>query len=158
MTTQSPVLIIGVGHPFRSDDGVGPVVAERLRARGIETVEQSGEGAALIDCWKHAASVILIDATQSGAEPGTIREMDAGTTPLPAGLFRYSTHLFGVAEAIETARALNELPKDFLVYGIEGTTFDFGQGLSPAVAAAADEVMARILERLGVGEPRGRAK
>ena len=40
-------------------------------------------------------------------------------------------------EAIELARALGELPPNFLVYAITGQRFTLGAGLSPAVKAAA---------------------
>ena len=54
--------------------------------------------------------------------------------PLPAHFAHTSTHAFGVAEAIELARALRQLPSSLVVYGVEGTTFEPGMCLSTAVA------------------------
>ncbi|HYD65836.1 hydrogenase maturation protease [Azospirillum sp.] len=144
-------LILGVGNRYRRDDGVGPAVADRLAALGIAVREHSGEGAGLMDTWSGAERVIVVDATQSGAEPGTFVRLDAGTQELPRGLFRYSSHLFGVAEAVEMARALGRLPGDLVIWGIEGAEFGFGEDLTPAVAAAADEVARRIAAETGVG-------
>ena len=45
-------------------------------------------------------------------------------------LFRTSTHLLGVAEAVELGRELDRLPQRLTVYGIEGERFDVGEGLS----------------------------
>jgi len=141
-------LILGVGNRYRRDDGVGPAVADRLTALGIAVQEHSGEGAGLMDAWSGAERVIVVDATQSGAEPGTIVRLDAGTQELPGGLFRYSSHLFGLAEAVEMARALGRLPGELVIWGIEGADFGFGEDLTPAVAAAADEVARRITAEL----------
>lgn len=137
-------LILGIGNRYRRDDGVGPAVADRLAALGIAVREHSGEGAGLIEAWSGAERVVVVDATQSGGEPGTIRRLDVAARELPRGLFRYSSHLFGLAEAVETARALGRLPAELVIWGIEGADFGFGEDLTPAVAAAAEEVARRI--------------
>ena len=137
-------LILGIGNRFRRDDGVGPAVADRLAALGIPAQEHSGEGAGLIDAWSGAARVVVVDATQSGAAPGTIARLDAVDAAPPRGLFRYSSHLFGLAEAVETARALGRLPENLVIWGIEGAEFGFGDTLTPVVAAAAEAVAQRI--------------
>ena len=46
---------------------------------------------------------MLIDATRSGARPGTLTCFDAIASPLPRPLFHNSTHEFGLAEAVELA-------------------------------------------------------
>lgn len=147
------VLVLGIGNRFRSDDGVGPAVADRLRALGIPAGERSGEGAELIEAWQGHDAVIVVDACQSGAPPGTVLRIDAAAEPLPTGLFRYSSHLFGLAEAVETARALGRLPGRLVVYGVEGAAFGFGDALTPAVAAAVDEVVRRVAAEVRAASP-----
>jgi hydrogenase maturation protease len=93
-----------------------------------------------MESWKQAHTVILIDAVQSGAEPGTIQCLDARAATVPASFFRFSTHAFSVAEAIELARALNQLPPRIILYGIEGKNFEVGIGLSPELKTAVDSV------------------
>lgn len=140
------LLVVGVGNRYRRDDAVGPLVADRLAERGFRGVEASGEGAALIEAWNSEQTVVLIDAARSGAEPGTVHRFDAAAQVLPSGLFHYSSHQFAVAEAIELARALGRLPERLIVYGIEGADFAHGEGLTPAVEAAADALTERIAE------------
>ena len=150
-TSQTGALIIGVGNEYRRDDGAGIVVARRLRARlpaGVTVIENSDEGASLMEAWQDAASVILVDAVASGAEPGAIHRFDAFGRQLPLGFFHYSTHAFSVAEAVEMARALDRLPATLIVYGIEGQDFSFGVGLSAAVERAAASVVERVMEEL----------
>ncbi len=140
-------LIIGVGNPYRGDDGVGLVIARRLKeglGNGVTVLEQSGEGTALLEAWRGIQSVFIIDAVKSGAYSGTIHRFDARDEPLPGQFFGQSTHAFGVGEAIEVARALGELPPRILVYGIEGKNFRPSTELSPEVFKAVDEVVTRI--------------
>ncbi len=144
---SSPILVIGIGNEYRSDDGVGLVVARELRARNLpntQVIECSGDGAALMEAWETASTAILIDATFSGSKPGTIYRFDASTQPIPTGLSFHSTHAFSVAEAIGLAQALQQLPPRLLVYAIEGKNFTAGVGLSPKVAKAVQMVIEQI--------------
>jgi hydrogenase maturation protease len=143
------VLLIGVGNEYRSDDAVGLIVARLIRERAPEQVtvhEAGGEGAALMEAWREAQTVILVDAVRSGAEAGTIHRIEAHRQPLPARFFHHSTHAFGVAEAVELARALNQLPPRLIVYGIEGKEFAAGAGLSTEMNEAVQRVVERILQ------------
>ena len=145
MTAGQPsIVVIGVGNEYRGDDGAGVAVARRLRAQfatGVTILEESGEGAALLEAWKGAAWVMLVDAVRSGASPGTIHRLDARAAPVPTGFFHYSTHAFSVAEAVELARSLDQLPPYLIVYGIEGENFAAGVGLSTAVKQAVEAVV-----------------
>jgi hydrogenase maturation protease len=145
---RADLLILGVGNRWRRDDGVGPWVADRLAEQGWPAAEHSGEGAGLIEAWSAARRVVVVDAVASGAAAGTLYRLDGVACDLPRQFFRYSSHLFGLAEAILTARALGRLPESLIVHGIEGGDYGFGEDLTPAVAAAAAAVVQRILEEL----------
>ncbi len=147
------VLVIGIGNEYRGDDAAGIILARRLGDHalpGVTVLEQSGEGAALMEAWKNAgeATVMLIDAVASGARPGTRFRFEAARRPIPTAFFHYSTHAFSVAEAIELARALGELPPRLIVYGIEGEHYSVGSPLSGAVQQALSTLEAEILGEL----------
>ncbi len=145
------VLVIGVGNDYRHDDAAGLVVARRLREMSFQHItvrEMSGEGAALIAAWQGADRVIIVDAVRSGAAPGTIFRFEAHREPIPTSFFHYSTHAFGVAEAIETARSLGQLPKSLIIYGIEGGDFSVGEGLSPEVEHAVSKTVDMLMKEL----------
>lgn len=145
-------LLIGIGNEYRRDDAVGLIVARRVQKKALTTItvrEASGDGAALIEAWKETQTVILVDAVGSGAEVGTIHRIEAHQQSLPTKFFHYSTHAFSVAEAIELARALNQLPPRLIVYGIEGKNFAAGVGLSPEVNEAAQKVVDGVWRDVG---------
>ena len=157
LPANARILVIGIGNEYRSDDAVGLVVVRRLRQLSlgnITVIEESGEGTDLIESWKGADTVIIVDAASSGAKPGTIHRIDARAQRIPTGLLRYSTHAFSVGEAVELARAMNRLPPRMVVYGIEGERFDEGTALSRAVQGSVDSVVDLVLKQLRTAAPR----
>ena len=138
------MLIIGCGNRQRSDDGAGILVAERLRELGIEADTRIGEAADLIEAWKGADDVIIVDAVVTGAPVGTVQAWD-DRQPLASVSTTASTHGLGVAEAIELAHVLNRLPARLRVYGLEGRRFEPGAEISFEVQRAIEEVVRRII-------------
>jgi len=149
-------IVIGVGNAFRSDGGVGIVVARALTRRApprILVAEATGEGTAMMDLWKGYDSVIVIDAARSGSAPGTVFRLDPHEQMIPPRFFAYSTHVFSVAEAVEMARTLASLPPRFVLFAIEGEEFGRGTELTPKVREAAERVTGLVLEELGAPRP-----
>jgi hydrogenase maturation protease len=150
--SNSRNLIIGIGNDFRGDDGVGIVIASRLRERnipGYEIIEYGGEGTGLVALWKGADKVIVIDAAFSGAQAGKIYRFEIGKDVLPTNIFAgYSTHAIGLAEAIELSKTLDCLPQKLIIYGIEGKSFESGQRLTLEIELSAGEVISKILEEI----------
>ena len=148
---MSQITIIGIGNAFRGDDGVGLLIAQRLRALalpGVTILEQSGEGAALVETWREAGRIIVVDAVSSGSTPGTIHRLEVTDQPLPAHFSGGSTHAFGLAEAVELARQLDRLPPGLVIYGIEARDFTLGTGLSPEAQAAAESLIKQLAQEL----------
>jgi hydrogenase maturation protease len=140
-----------VGNPWRSDDAAGLRAAWALRGTlpdGVEVLEEEGESTALLDAFDGADELWLLDAVSSGAEPGTVHRLEAGSEELPAEIFSTSTHHLGLAEAVELARALGRLPGQVVVFGIEGENFAPGNTLSPAVEAAVADVARQVAEEV----------
>lgn len=142
---------IAIGNAFRRDDGVGTTIVSELKNTigddhtGISFLECSGDGAGLMELWKGFQQVFLFDAVMSDQSPGTVHRLDANKNVMPSDFFKYSSHAFSLAEAVEMARVLDRLPDQLIVYGIEGTDFDHGEGLSEAVQAAVNVVVKRVL-------------
>jgi len=140
------MLIIGCGNRQRSDDGAGILVAERLRDLGIPAETRSGEAADLIEAWRGADDVIVVDTVVTGAPVGTVQAWDTRQPLIPVRTTA-STHGLGVAEAIELAQVLQCLPARLQVYGIEGRRFEPGAEISSEVQLAIKEVARRIIAR-----------
>ena len=131
--------MVGVGNDLRCDDAAGPEAVRRLREqRGVHVRVHHGEPVGLLELWRDAGAVVLVDTVRSGAPAGTIHRIDASTEPIPSPLRRTSSHTIGLAEAIELGRTLGQLPERVVVYGIEGIRFEAGTEMSEPVSAAID--------------------
>ncbi|HUU71024.1 MAG TPA: hydrogenase maturation protease [Burkholderiales bacterium] len=162
VTGVDKVVVIALGNRFRGDDGIGPIIAERLKENaerlkntvadrpggqvdGCTIVEGKDDAMALVSAWENAALAVVIDAAVSGAAPGTIRRLEAGAQPLSKDVARCSSHGLGLAEAVELGKALGRLPARLVIFAVEAGTLEQGGAMSPEVTAAADEVV-RIVE------------
>jgi hydrogenase maturation protease len=143
-------LVIGLGSEWRGDDAAGLHVARRLHEppAPARIIEREGEPLDLIEEWAGSDRALVVDAVSSGAEPGTIHRLNAADRPVPAALFRGSTHALGLADAVELGRSLGRLPETLLVFGIEGGDFGAGAGLTPAVERAVTVLAAELRELL----------
>jgi hydrogenase maturation protease len=145
-------VIIGVGNEFQGDDGIGRHVARKLRdavPADIIVLEESGDTANLMEAWRGADYVIVIDAMVSGAIPGTVLCFNASETPLPREMFpHFSTHTYSVAESIQLARLLDRMPGKMIVYGIEGKQFETAGGLSSELLQKTDEIIEMLLREI----------
>jgi hydrogenase maturation protease len=148
----SSILVLGMGNPILSDDGVGLVVAERLRSvplpGTVEILESEVAGLRLLELLPGYSRVIIVDALKSGREPGEVVRYEAKDF---AGGHRYSSaHSIGLDTVIELGHRLGyPMPDDIVVYAVEAVDVEtFGEELSPPVAAAADRVVALIRDEL----------
>jgi hydrogenase maturation protease len=130
--------IICLGNSLRGDDAAGLVVATRLRERGVQVLVRSPDS--LLSDFEEARDVVVIDSVRAGAAAGTIHRLDPRRQPLPAG-FASSTHLLGLADAVELARQMDRLPDAIEIIGIEGRAFELGAELTPAVERAIERVV-----------------
>ncbi len=122
-------VVIGVGNPYRRDDGVGPAVIELLRGYalpgGVRLECSLGDTAELMELWADADLAIVVDAARTVmSRPGAVHRT-------------VSSHALPMGEAIELARALGRMPRRLELFAIEVAETGHGEGLSPAVRAGA---------------------
>ena len=115
----------------------------------VDVIEHSGEATSLLSQLEGLPAAVMIDACRSGAPAGTVRRFEAHSAALSEIAFGVTTHDFGLAAAIELARALGQLPPRCVVYAIEGESFVAGANLSAPVAAAVARVAQQIAVEIG---------
>jgi hydrogenase maturation protease len=152
---QKLPIVLGVGNPLIGDDGIGPVVVSRLRNErlpaGVELIDAGTSAFTVFDVVTGGRDVILIDAVQiAGGRPGTVVELDL--TPAAAmrhGAPRFSLHEVDLAGVFALATALSRPVAPVHVIGFHVTAPPEADcRLSPAAAAAVDEIVARVCGRL----------
>ncbi len=116
------VVVIGVGTEDREDDAIGLFAVRDLQAfrcPWADIRESRGDGARMLSLWEGYDAAIIVDALRSSTPPGTVHRLDLAHHPLPSGYLCVSSHQFGVNEAVETARQLQMLPADCVLFGVE---------------------------------------
>ncbi len=150
LPTLRPV-VIGVGNPYRSDDGVGIEVLQRLRTSGGDAARWetcTGEPTELLHLWDGAPLALVVDAVRSKARPGTIHRLVVGTDPVPPGSGMVSSHGVSLPDLIGLGRALGQIPHRLVLYGIEAVSFENGRALSPEVEEQVPELVSRVLSEV----------
>jgi hydrogenase maturation protease len=147
----SATVVIGVGNEYRRDDGLGLTVVRLLQDKGlpdVEFAECDGEPSRLIELWSRAELAIVVDAVHTDpTQPGAVHRLNADhPSGAPAGAT--SSHGVDLGEAVALARVLDRLPRRLLVFAVEVADTSYGRGLSPDVAAAAEQVADEITTML----------
>jgi hydrogenase maturation protease len=152
MSDRKSILVVGIGNPYRCDDGVGPWIAAHLRnmlPEKVDVLANIKDGLSLMNLWEKYDCVYLLDAVSSGRTPGQVYRFDALTDPLPENFFtNYSTHSINIPEIIALAKNLDTLPEELIIYGVEGKNFSIGEGLSDEVRKAIFPVVDIIIKDL----------
>ena len=95
--------------------------------------------------------MILIDACQSGSEPGAIFEIPGEEVEQLPPMEGINLHAFRWDHAIAFGRWLlkDDYPKKVTVFLIEGKDFEVGEKLSPSVDVAIERLVDRLFEVVG---------
>ncbi len=152
-------LVLGLGNPIVSDDGVGLRVAAELRTRlagnaGIEVDEDYWGGLKLMERMIGYDRAVVIDAIQTGAAPGTIHRLQPNDLPTQRSA---SAHDVNLSTALTLGRQAGmHLPPDeaVILVAIEAADIlNFGEQLTPEVEAAIPRAVALVMEVLAAGWP-----
>ena len=141
---KSSTLVLGVGNPFRRDDGVGPAVIARLQTEnsldGVDLLDGGTDGFALMDYMHGYEKVLIVDAVNMNAAPGEIRMFSTQEAILSITSDALSTHGFGVAEVIALMEKM-DIQVNMQILGIQAKDVTFGEGLSPEIEARMNDIL-----------------
>lgn len=150
MMEHDPILIIAVGHEYRSDDGFGASVLRKLQSekRGSYDVWlHDGDASDLLERWG-GRDVILLDACETCGNPGRLRILRPLIEPCLLAETSISSHGLGLQDALALGELLGKLPRELTVLTVEGENFSPGQGLSPSIRDAVDNAMGQLKKLL----------
>lgn len=143
-------IIIGVGERLRGDDAAGLITIDLLRHQASilpRLITCGADPGTIVEALDQAEFVTIIDAVKTGrAKAGTVHHWDVTKTGLPHEVQSCSTHMVGLSQSLELARALGSWPKKINIYGIESADFAFRDGPSDEVKQGAKNAANAILE------------
>jgi hydrogenase maturation protease len=146
-------LVLGLGNPILSDDGVGCHVAlsikEKLKGPDIDVMEASIAGLDFLDLLARYDRTIIIDAIQTrDGTPGQIYQLEPEM--LSNTCHASTPHDVNFATAIELGKQLGlPLPPQITIFAVEvRDVTSFGEACTPEVAAAIPECVKMVLHEI----------
>lgn len=128
----SDTVVLGIGNVLLSDDGIGVLVAERLRnslpADATHKIVDGGTMShALLPLIQDTEKLIVIDAGQLGCQPGAVRifENDAIDRYLERSGAR-TVHEVSLGDLLTMARLTDALPRRRALVVIQPLRIDWG--------------------------------
>lgn len=146
-------VIIGMGNPLLSDDGVGIAVANAVADRlkhcmDLTVTELHTGGIRLMEAMAGFKRAVVVDAMLSGATPGTVQRFNPRDFVTTKNTF--SSHDTDFATAYDLGLMVGViLPEQVSFWGIEAREFDlFGERFTDEVAAAIPGAVDQIVNEL----------
>jgi len=143
-------LVIGLGNPLRGDDGVGVRVAQMLATQAlppdVEVVDGGTQGLGLVNLMEGRRRVILVDAADVGRAPGEFVRFTPDEVRLLGDEAHLSVHAGGLRDALLLAQALQVLPDEVIIFGVQPAHLEWDSALSPEIEATLPDLIAAVLE------------
>jgi len=146
-------LVLGLGNPILSDDGVGIRVAQEVKDKlsdpQITVAETSAAGLSLLDSIVGYDKVIIIDAVQTReGNAGQIYRM--GPQDFSSAKHFSSPHQINLVTALELGKMLDlAMPQEITIFAVEAKDItSFSEKCTPEVERAIPEAIKMVLEEL----------
>lgn len=144
-------IVIGLGNPIRSDDGLGIRAVREIAKRSsrFQTAEVYTAGIGLMEKMVGYQRAVIIDAMLSGKyPPGYICRLSLDEAFRYKGLL--SSHDTPLSTALEIGRFLGlQLPSEIVIWAVEASDLDsYSEELTPEVARALPQVVELVLAEL----------
>jgi hydrogenase maturation protease len=142
-------VVIGLGNPIMADDGLGIAALERLREAWdipaeVELVDGGTWGMNLLPLIEDAARVLLIDAIEIGAAPGT--EIVIPRDRLPRYLAtKISPHEVDLRDVLALAELRGTLPEYTTAVGLQPARVELSTELSDVLRDRLDQLVVTVV-------------
>jgi len=144
-------LVLGVGNPILSDDGVGIHIARALKERklaGVTVEELAASGLELLDMVVGYDEVIIIDAIQTkNGRPGDFYELEE--EDFEKSIHGSSPHGINIATALALGRKIvpEKMPRRILFVAVEADdVVNVSERLTEKVQKAVPEILDKIVK------------
>lgn len=154
--TDAGTVVIGLGNPLMGDDGIGLALLARLtegwEVEPAATLVDGGTwGMNLLPTIEDAGRLILLDAINVGAAPGTVVELARHQIPRFLAT-KISPHQVDLRDVLAVAELRRTLPEDTIAIGLQPAVVALSEMLTPVVRDRVDEAVAAVV---GAFELRG---
>ncbi len=138
------IVVIGLGNPLMSDEGVGLHLLRILIDRqkqypDVEFVDAGGSGMRALHAMARRRRAVFLDCAFMGEKPGTLRRFRPEEVASKKILPRLSLHEGDLLDTIALSRKLGECPPEIVIFGIEPGSIGPGETLSATLKEQMNE-------------------
>ena len=148
-------VILCVGNRYLGDDGIGIRVADELNGRplGENVVVEAVQAIdlSLLSNYSEAPEVVVVDALKDGVPPGTISRFVVTPRECPINSLQ-GLHALSLHDAFDIAKQTGLLTCPVTIFGVEPKDCALGEGLSPELENGMPDLLARVLDEIGVAD------
>jgi hydrogenase maturation protease len=153
MNNLQSTIVIGLGNPLMSDEGVGVLLVQKLAekfigCKEVEFYDGGTGGMSLLYKIENRDKVILMDCAKMGEPAGTIRRFTPAEVRSVKTLGHFSLHEVDILKVLDLAAQLDAAPKEVVIFGIEPSSLELGPDLSKSLADQFDSYITMIGEEL----------
>ena len=146
------ILVLGLGNLVMTDDALGSQTIMGLEKQfqfpeQVSLVDGGTLGLDLLPRLEGIEKLLVIDALQMGAEPGSVFRIEGEDVPR-AFANKLSVHQMGLQDLLAVAELQGYLPKTLVVWGAQSECIEMGMEMSSSVATAMGQVIAGVVQEL----------
>jgi hydrogenase maturation protease len=135
------VLVMGIGNTLLQDDGVGVHVTESFRSSrepdpNLDIIDGGTIGLSLLPQIEDADAVIIVDASEIGEPPGSMRVFRNQEIDQQLSGKRRSVHEVALYDLFSAAAIRGRSPQERVLIAIQPASTDWGLDPTPEVKAS----------------------
>ena len=132
---MAATVVIGLGNPLMSDEGVGVHLAQQLTQNchelpEVDVLDLGTSGMAVVHAIAGRRKAVLIDCAFMGESPGTIRRFVPDEVRSTKSLTGFSLHEGDLLSMLDISRQVGEHPEEVVIFGVEPEQVGPGTELS----------------------------
>jgi hydrogenase maturation protease len=155
MTGSEQIAIVGIGNLLLKDEGIGIHIAHALQKMtlpsGVEAID-GGTSPELMPYITGAARLVVIDAMETGDEPGSVYRLRLDELNIEAARIA-STHEINLIAELKLMRLMGKAMPETTIIGIQPAEISWGTELSPQLEVKIPEIVRLVLREIGADRP-----
>jgi hydrogenase maturation protease len=146
------ILVLGLGNILMNDDAAGVRVVQELAGKydfpaDVRLLDGGTLGLDLLPQLEGVERLLVVDAVETGATPGTMIRLTGDDIPLALAT-KVSPHQMGLKDLLLVADLQGHAPPVMVLWGVQPGSIEMDLEMSPEVSAAIGPLQERVLAEL----------
>lgn len=145
-------VVLGVGNILMKDEGIGVHVIDALAGSPLPTnidleIIDGGTSPDILHLLVGTNKLIIVDAVEGGAEPGSIYRFHAEDITAEDN-YPVSLHQLSLFESLDMMDYMGDRPEETVIIGVEPNEIGAGLELSPELEQKVPQIVQLVLDEI----------